>query len=250
MRIVVVGGTGLVGSKLVEQLKQAGHEAVVAARSTGVDTVTGEGLARALDGAEVVVDVSNPGYADPAAMLRFFEASGAHLLAAERQARVRHHVIFSAIGSDRVSSGYFVAKNAQEALVADAGIPFTIVRSAPLFEYVFNIVDAGREEDAVRLPPVRIQPIAADDAVAALMRVALGPPENAIVEVAGPDSYLLSTLAEQILTADEDYRPVLVDEGASFFGARLDDASLTAGAGARIAGTGFEDWLRRSLAPA
>lgn len=235
MRIVVVGGTGLVGSRLVRRLGAAGHAVVVAARSTGVDIATGAGLAEALAGAEVVVDVSNPGYADPGAMLRFFQLSGARLLASEREAQVRHHVIFSAIGSDRVGSGYFLAKSAQEALVAASGIPFTIVRSAPLFETILKIIGTGRDQDVVRVPPLRVQPIAADDAATVLTRAALRTPEDAVVEVAGPDGYLLEALAEQVLTANEDYRPVLVDPQASFFGARFDD-------------TGLDDWLRRSIA--
>lgn len=250
MRITVVGGTGLVGAKLVRKLGEAGHDAVVAARSTGVDLLSGDGLARALEGAEVVVDASNPGYADPEAMLRFFEQAGANLLAAEQHAGIAHHVTFSAIGTERIGGGYFRAKNEQEELVATSGIPFTIVRSTPLFEYLDRLVDAGREEDGLSMPPLRIEPIAADDAARVLLDVATGRPANAIVEVRGPDSYALTDLAEKMLIADEDYRPVRADPDAPFFGARLGAETLAAGPGARTGTTGFEDWLRRSLAPA
>jgi uncharacterized protein YbjT (DUF2867 family) len=250
MRIAVIGGTGLIGARLVRQLRQAGHEAVVAARATGVDTVTGAGLDRALDGADAVVDVSNPGYADPAEMLRFFRASSRNLVAAERKAGIRHHVLFSAIGTGRVNGGYYVAKDMQEALIAASDIPFTILRSAPLFEYIYDVVDAGREAEAVRVPPVRIRPIGADDAAGVLARVALGEPANAIVEVAGPNTYALPELAQRILTANEDYRPVLIDGDASFFGAHIAGEALAGGDAARPDLTDFEAWLRRALVPA
>ncbi|TGX55738.1 SDR family oxidoreductase [Sphingomonas gei] len=249
MKIVVVGGTGLIGSRLVRELALEGHDVVVAARSTGVDIVAGAGLAQALDGAEVVVDLSNPGYADPGEMLRFFEASGANLLAAEHRAGVTHHVTFSAIGSDRITNGYFLAKNAQEDLVVASNIPFTIIRSAPLFEYIYDIVGAQSDRPAVRLPPVRLRPIAADDAARALARVALGAPENAVVEIAGPDTYALSSLAGQILTANDDLRPVIVDDAAPFFGGPVSEP-LAGGMYPQIGATDFEDWLHQSLTPA
>lgn len=246
MRITVVGGTGLIGARLVRQLETAGHQVVVAARSTGVDILTGAGLDRALDGTELVIDVSNPGYGDAAAALRFFETAGATLLTAERAAGIAHHVTFSAIGAERIDRGYFHAKKVQEQLVLGSDIPFTIVRSAPLFEYIHDIIYAGRSEDTVRVPPVRVQPITADDAAQVLMKVALRDPANAIVEVAGPNIYQLPELAEQILTGDEDYRPVLVDDDAPFFGTPLGDAALIAGPD----DGDFGDWLRRALAPA
>ena len=250
MRITVIGGTGLIGARLVRQLQQAGHEAVAAARSTGVDTVTGEGLDRALDGAVAVVDVSNPGYADPAEMLRFFRASSRNLVAAERKAGIRHHVLFSAIGTGRVNGGYYVAKDMQEALIAASDIPFTIVRSTPLFEYIYDVVDAGREAEAVRVPPVRIRPIGADDAAGVLARVAVGEPANAVVEVAGPNAYQLSELARQILTANEDYRPVVIDGDATFFGTHITGEPLTGGDAAGSGSLDLDDWLRRALVPA
>lgn len=247
MRIVVVGGTGLIGSRLVRELEQAGHAATVAARSTGVDIVTGAGLDRALDGADVVVDASNPGYADPAEMLRFFEAAGANLLAAEARAGVGHHVTFSAIGSNRIDGGYFLAKSAQEDLVTASSRPFTIVRSAPLYDYIFAIVGAQSDRPAVRVPPVRVRPIAAEDAARALLRVVLAPPENAVVEIAGPDTYALSALAGRILAAADDLRPVIVDDDAPFFGAHPGAEPLTGGMYPQIGTTDFEDWLHRAL---
>ncbi|MGK6355725.1 SDR family oxidoreductase [Sphingomonas sp. DT-207] len=250
MRIVVAGGTGLVGTKVVRQLEAAGHDVVVAARSTGIDIVTGAGLDRALEGAEIVIDASNPGYVDPVDMLRFFEAAGATLLAAEHMAGIGHHITFSAIGAERIGSGYYRGKHAQEALVVASGIPFTIVRSTPLFEYIDAILDAGRSEESVRVPPLSVQPIATDDAARVLMQVALRDPINAIVEVAGPNIYALPDLAQQILTAAEDYRPVLVDVAAPFFGARPGVDALVTGETVRSGDTGFEHWLQRSLAPA
>lgn len=250
MRIVVIGGTGLIGAKLVRQLTEAGHEGVAAARSTGVDVLTGEGLDRVLDGADAVVDASNPGYGDPAAMLKFFEASGTNLLAAERKAGIPHHVTLSAIGVERVGSGYYVAKDKQEDLVLASDVPFTIVRSAPVFEYIYNIVDVDGDKDVVRVPPVLVQPIAADDVARVLLRVALGRPTNAIIEVAGPDTYTLATLAGQILTANEDARSIVVDEQATYFGAHVGNEPLIGGTHPRFGSTSFEDWLRRSLVPA
>lgn len=250
MRLTVVGGTGLVGVQLVRQLEAAGHQVVVAARSTGVDIVTGAGLDRALDGAEAVIDVSNPGYADAADMLRFFERAGATLLAAEQSAGTRHHITFSAIGAERIGDGYYRAKHAQERLIAGSGIPFTIVRSTPLFEYIHDVIDAGRSEAEVGVPPIRVQPIATDDVARVLMQVALREPVNAVLEVAGPNSYALPGLVEQILTAGEDYRPVLTDAGARFFGARLGEEKLVSDAAIRPDDASLDGWLRSALAPA
>lgn len=250
MRIVVLGGTGLVGAKLVRDLAQAGHHAVVAARSTGVDTVTGDGLIAALDGADAVVDVSNPGYGDAEAMLRFFQASGANLFAAEHKARIAHHVAFSAIGSGHIDDGYYRAKDAQERLVALSGIPFTIVRATPLFEYLYAIVSDQGEPERVRVPPVRMRPIAADDVARVLAHVAVAEPSNAVVEVAGPETFALSMLAEEMLAANEDPRRVVVDSAATFFGAHVDDRPLTGGEMPADGAMEFEDWLRQSLVPA
>ena len=250
MRIVVFGGTGLIGSRLVRALRRIGEDPVVAARSTGVDILTGAGVARVLEGTDVVVDATNPGYSPGAEMQRFFEVAGATLLALERHAGVAHHITFSAIGSDRITSGYYRAKTAQEALVVNSAIPFTIVRSAPLFEYIYRIVGAQRDRATVRVPPVRLRPIAADDAARALSRVAVGAPENAIVELAGPDTYALSTLAGQILTAGEDLRPLIVDAYAPFFDTRIVNEPLTGGMYPQLGDTQFEDWVHRSLVAA
>lgn len=249
MNITIIGGTGLIGAKLVLRLRQLGHEVVVASRSTGVDTRTGEGLQEALEGADVIVDVSSSGYFDAREMERFFQASSVNLLAAERKAGTKHHVILSAVGTERLHSGYFRAKAAQEEIVLQADVPFTIVRSTSFFEYVYNIVDAGGDGDEIRLPPVLMQPIAADDVARALMCVALRAPANAITEIAGPDTYRLPRLAEEILTANEDSRQVISDLDAPFFGAHVGDNSLVASQNPRFAPTRFEDWLRGSLIP-
>jgi uncharacterized protein YbjT (DUF2867 family) len=250
MRIVILGGTGLVGAKLVRLLSDAGHETIVAARSTGVDTVTGEGLIAALDGADAVVDASNPGYAESEAMLRFFQASGANLFAAEHTTRIAHHVVFSAIGAGHIDDGFYRAKEAQERLVALSGIPFTIVRATPLFEYLYAIVSDEREPERVRVPPVRMRPIAAEDVARVLARVAIAGPAGGVVEVAGPETFALSVLAEEVLAANEDPRRVVVDSAATFFGAHVDDRPLTGGEVPADGAIGFEDWLRQSLVPA
>lgn len=243
MKIAILGGTGLIGRRLAAQLRRDGHEVRVAARSTGVDLISGKGLAEALAGAEVVVDTSNPGYADAAAMERFFTASAANLGAAAREASVRHLVALSAIGAAAIDGGYYRAKQLQEARLRDAGLPFTIVRSAPFYEFIYKIVDAGGAGDTIRLPPVHMQPIGADDVAAALARIALGKPANGIVEIAGPDRHRLSDLAVTILTANEDMRSIVVDPEALYFGARFDGEPLT-GEHPRFAHTSFEAWLR------
>lgn len=249
MKITILGGTGLIGRRLAAELRGQGHEAVAAARSTGVDLVTGDGLAEALADAEVVVDASNPGYADAAAMERFFAASGASLAAAAREAGVRHLVALSAVGADGIDGGYYRAKRLQETRLRDAGLPYTIVRSTPFYEFIYKIVDAGGEGDTVRLPPVHMQPIGADDVAAALARIALGGAANGVVEIAGPDRYRLSDLALTILTANEDPRSIAVDPEALYFGARFDGEALT-GEHPRFAHTSFEDWLRGWFATA
>ena len=243
MKITILGGTGLVGRRLATRLRDEGHEVVAAARSTGVDLVSGEGLADALAGAEVVVDTSNPGYADAAAMERFFAASGAKLGTAARDAGVRHLLALSAVGAAEIDDGYYRAKQLQEARLRDAGLPFTIVRSTPFYEFIYKIVDAGGEGDTVRLPPVHMQPIGADDLATALARITLGVPANGIVEIAGPDRHFLPDLALTILTANEDPRSIAVDPDALYFGARFDGEPLT-GDHPRFAHTSFEDWLR------
>lgn len=211
MKITVIGGTGLVGAKLVTELTRQGHEAVAASRATNVDTLSGKGLDAAFEGTQVVVDASNPGYSDAARMRRFFERSGENLMPAERKAGVAHHVVLSAVGTRRLNSGYFDAKAAQEDIVVGSGLPFTIVRSTPFFEYVYAIVDAVSDGRTVRVPPLLMQPIAAEDVASALSFAALGAPVGGVIEIAGPDKYGLPELAEAILTANEDPRTIMTD---------------------------------------
>ncbi len=248
MKITVIGGTGLIGRRLAARLREAGHDVVAAARSTGVDTISGDGLAEALDGADAVVDASNSGYGAAADMQRFFVASTANVLAAADAASVGHFVALSAVGADLLRGGYFQAKRGQEEGVLGAGIPFTIVRSTPFFEFVYKIVDASGEGDRMRLAPVFMQPIAADDVVEALVGIVTGPPANGIIEIAGPDRFRLADLALAILTANEDARWISVDPDALYFGARFEGEPLTGSPLPRIAPTGFEDWLREWIA--
>lgn len=248
MKITIIGGTGLIGRRLARSMREQGHDVVVAARAKGVDTVSGRGLAEAVEGAEVVVDASNSGYGDAADMQRFFAVSSANIAAAARAAAVRHVVALSAVGADLLAGGYFRAKLGQEARIAEGGVPFTIVRSTPFFEFVYKIVDAGGEGDRMRLPPVTMQPIAADDVVRALARIATEPPANGVVEIAGPDRFALAELGLAMLTANEDSRAISVDPDALYFGARFEGESLTGGAQPRLAPTRFEDWLRDWIA--
>lgn len=228
MRIVVIGGTGMIGSRLVVALREAGHEALPASPSSGVNTITGVGLAEILSGAEVIVDVSNSPSVTEEAAFTFFNTSGHNLLAAATLAGIRHHVALSVIGADRLpNSGYFRAKMTQEKLILESGMPFTILRSPPFFEYIDGIIRAGAEGDILRLSPAFIQPIAADDVVLALRDVALGCPQNRVVEIVGPDTFRLNELAIQMLTAEEDPRTVVADKSALYFGAMLQDDSLS-----------------------
>ena len=247
MKIVVIGGTGLIGSKLVEKLRKDGHEPLAASPESGVNAVTGEGLAEALDGAQVVVDVANAPAWDDAAVLEFFQASSRNLLAVETAAGVGHHVALSVVGSDRLpESGYLRAKLAQEELVKAGPVPYTIVRAAPFFEFIGRIADSGTDGDTVRLSPALVQPESADDVVGTLADVAVGAPLNDTVELAGPEAFPLAELARRVLTASNDPRQVTADVHARYFGAELDDRSLTPGDEARIAPTRFEDWLSQS----
>jgi uncharacterized protein YbjT (DUF2867 family) len=249
MKIVVIGGTGLIGSKLVEKLRDAGHEALAASPDTGVNTVTGEGLEEALGGAEVVVDVSNAPAWEDAAVLDFFQTSSRNISDAETKAGVGHHVALSVVGIDRLpASGYFRAKVVQEDAVKAASIPYTILRATQFFEFIGRIADSSAEGDTVRLAPVLVQPEAADDVAAALADVAIRPPLNDTVELAGPESFRLDELARRVLSANNDPRRVTADVHALYFGTELDDHSLTPGDNPRIAPTHFEDWLSRSTA--
>jgi uncharacterized protein YbjT (DUF2867 family) len=250
MKIVVIGGSGLIGSKVVAKLRSVGHDPRPASPDTGVDTVTGKGLAEALAGAQVVVDVSNAPVWDDAAVLEFFQTSARNVLAAEQAAGIGHHVLLSVVGVDRLpESGYFRAKLAQEDEVKAGGVPYTILRATQFFEFIGRIADSSTEGDTVHLPSVLVQPEAADDVAAALVDIALGTPANGTIELAGPDTFRLDELARRVLEADDDPRRVTVDARARYFGAELADRSLVPDGGKpRLAPTRFEDWLSRSRA--
>jgi uncharacterized protein YbjT (DUF2867 family) len=247
MKIVVIGGTGLIGSKLVQNLRERGHDVLAASPSTGVNSITREGLAQAMDGAEVVVDVANAPSWEDQAVLDFFETSSRNLLAAEAAAGVRHHVALSIVGSERLpENGYFRAKVAQENLIKASGIPYTLLRATQFFEFVGGIVQSFAVGEEIRISPALIQPIASVDVVAALTDVALAAPVNGTVEVAGPDAMPLDDLAKRFLRVNQDNRKVVPDVNARYFGAVLDDQSLTAGKNARLGAIRFEDWLAQS----
>ncbi|WOS66298.1 SDR family oxidoreductase [Sinorhizobium fredii] len=244
MKIVVIGGTGLIGSKLVKNLRERGHEVLAAAPNTGVNTITREGLAEALDGAQIVVDVANAPVWEDKAVLEFFETSGRNLLAAEAAAGVRHHVALSIVGSERLpDNGYFRAKVAQENLIKASRIPYTILRATQFFEFVGGIAQSATVGEEIRLSPALIQPIASDDVAAALADVAVAAPINGTVEVAGPEAIPLDDLVRRFLRATQDPRKIVPDVHARYFGAVLDDQSLTPGKSPRIGAIRFEDWL-------
>ncbi|WP_431278688.1 SDR family oxidoreductase [Leifsonia poae] len=247
MKIVVIGGTGLIGSKTVAKLTAQGHEAVAASPNSGVNTLTGEGLADALAGADVVVDVSNsPSFADDAVM-DFFTTSTRNVLAAEKDAGVKHHVALSVVGTQRLSdSGYFRAKVAQEKLIEESDVPYSIVHATQFFEFVKSIADSATDGSTVRLAPVKIQPMAAEDVATAVAEATVGEPLNGVGEVAGPEQFTLDGLIRQGLAARNDPREVVADPDATYFGAHLSDAELVPGDGATLFDTRFEDWLRTS----
>ncbi|MFE2052016.1 SDR family oxidoreductase [Streptomyces sp. NPDC059459] len=244
MKVVVVGGTGLIGSKLVAKLTEHGHEAVPAAPNTGVNTLTGEGLAEVLRGADVVVDVSNSPSFEKDAVMEFFRTSTTNLLKAEAEAGVTHHVALSVVGTERLpGSDYFRAKVAQEELIKESGIPYSIVHATQFFEFMAGIAASSTVGDTVHLAPVGIQPIAADEVAAAVGRAATGAPVNGIVEVAGPEAFQLDELLRDTLAAQNDPRTVVTDPHAPYFGAELQETSLLPGPDANIAETRFADWL-------
>src|SRR5882724_3930365 len=248
MKIVVIGGSGLIGKKVAKNLRQQDHEVVAASPSSGVNTVTGEGLAQALAGAQVVVDVANAPSWDDNAVLAFFETSGRNLLAAEAVAGVGHHVALSVVGTDRLlASGYFRAKMAQEKLIKASPIPYTIVRATQFFEFVGGIAQSATEGQTVRLPPVLMQPIASDDVAAVMADVALAEPLNGTFDLAGPEPIRQDDLVRQFLKATGDARTVIADPKALYFGIEMNDQSLTPGDYPRLGPTRFEDWLRRSI---
>ena len=251
MKIVVIGGSGLIGSKLVIKLRDHGHEAVAASPNSGVNSITGEGLAEALKGASVVVDVTNSPSWEDAAVLTFFETSTRNLLSYGAAAGVKHHVALSVVGTERLlASGFFRAKMAQENLIKSSSIPYTIIRATQFFEFVRGIADFSTDGNKVRLPSALIQPMAADDVATAVSRIATGAPVNGTVEVGGPEKFRLDDLARKYLAANKDPREVVTDPKASYYGVELNERTLVPGDDARLGETRFETWLAQPAAKA
>ena len=247
MKIVVIGGTGLIGSKLVNKLREHGHEAVAAAPNTGVNTLTGEGLAEVLKGASVVVDVSNSPSWEDAAVLKFFETSTHNLLTYEAAAGVGHHVALSVVGTQLLAeSGYFRAKIAQEKLIQESSIPYSIVHATQFFEFLKGLADISMVGDKVHLPSVLFQPMAADDVASAVGRIAVGPPVNGIVEIGGPEQFRVDELVRRRLASLKDPREVIADRNARYSGAKISERTLVPGDDARLGETTFETWLIQS----
>jgi uncharacterized protein YbjT (DUF2867 family) len=249
MKIIVIGGTGLIGSKLVDLLRERGADALAAAPNTGVNTITGEGLAEALAGADVVVDVANSPSFEDKAVMEFLRTSSRNLIAAEKAAGVKHHVALSVVGAQRMTdSGYMRAKAVQESLIKASGVPYSILQSTQFFEFIERIAKSGIDGDVYRLSPALMQPIASDEVVAALADITRGAPLNDTVEVGGPEAISLDELARELLNARKDGRQVVADVRARYFGAVLNDQSLLPGAKARLGSLTFGDWLRQSIA--
>jgi uncharacterized protein YbjT (DUF2867 family) len=251
MKIVVIGGTGLIGSKLVALLRERGQDVLPASPNSGVNTLTGEGLAAALAGAQVVVDLANSPSFEDKAVMEFFQTSGRNLLAAEAAAGVKHHLALSVVGADRLpDSGYLRAKLAQEDLIKKSGIPYTILRSTQFFEFMGRVADSFSDGKSLRVPPALVQPIFSSDVVAALADLVLGPPANRIVEVAGPEKIPFDELIRSVLANSKDERKVTTDSHARYFGTELDDQSLVPeGDTPRLGATRFANWLDHSAAP-
>ena len=251
VKIVIIGGTGLIGSKVVSKLRDLGNEVVPAAPNTGVNTLTGEGLAEVMKGTDVVVDVSNSPSFEDVAVMNFFRTSTTNILAAEAAAGVRHHVALSVVGTDRLSeSGYMRAKIAQEKLIEESSIPYSIVHATQFFEFLKGIADGGTVGDTVRLAPVLIQPIAAEDVATEVTKVAVGAPVNGIVEIGGPEQFRLNEIVGRYLAARDDRRSVIADPNARYYGAKLGERSLVPGSDALLGETRFEDWLSHQLVSA
>src|SRR5947208_885302 len=250
MKIVVIGGTGLIGSKTLPILREGGHEVLAASPNTGVNTITGEGLKEAMVGAQVVIDLANSPSFEDKAVLEFFETSGRNLLAAEAAAGVRHHVALSIVGTDRSDNGYFRAKVAQEKLIEASGIPYTIIRSTQFMEFLKGIADSSADGNTVRISPGLFQPIAADDVAANVADVALAAPRNGIVEIAGPERAPFNEIVARYLKAVDDPRVVVRDPEARYCGGRVEERSLVPLGEARLGRIGFDEWLRRSQARA
>ena len=247
MKIIVIGGSGFIGSKLVNILRDQCHEVLSASPASRVNTITGEGLAEALKGADVVVDVSNSPSLEDIVALKFFETSTRNILQAEQAAGVQHLVALSIVGADRMPEfGYYRAKVAQEKLIKSASVPYTIVRATQFFEFIPKLIDDNTKGDTVCLSSILMQPVAADDVVSALARAASGAPVNGIIEVAGQERFRLDQLARQFLQAKHDARKVVADTHKTYFGAEINDESLIAGSNSQIGSTRFEDWLFRS----
>jgi uncharacterized protein YbjT (DUF2867 family) len=246
MKIVVIGGTGLIGSKTVVILRQSGHEVVAASPKSGVNTITGEGLKEAMAGAQVVIDLANSPSFEDKAVLEFFETSGRNLLAAEAAAGVRHHVALSIVAIDRTDNGYFRAKLAQEKLIEASGIPYTIIRATQFMEFLGGIADSSADGNIVKLPPILFQPIAADDVAASVADVALAAPRGGIVEIAGPERAPFNEIVARYLKAVGDPRQVVRDPAAGYWGGRVEEHSLVPLGEARLGHIGLDEWLRRS----
>lgn len=245
MKIVVIGGSGLIGSRVVAQLRQRGHEVVAGSPSTGVNTVTGEGLKEAFAGADVVVDVANSPSFEAGAAMNFFEAAGRNIFAAEKSAGVKLHVALSVVGTERLTEfGYFGAKLVQERAIENSGVPYTIVRATQFFEFVGGIAQEATQGQTVRVSPAKFQPMAADDVAAAVADAALSPARG-MIEVAGPEAFPMDQLIRTYLAAKNDRKEVITDPAARYFGIKLDDRSLTPDAGARLGRITFSEWLRR-----
>ena len=250
MKIVVIGGTGLIGSKTVAILRQAGHEVVAASPKSGINTITGEGLNEALAGAQVVVDLANSPSFDDKAVLEFFETSGRNLLAAEKAAGVRRHVALSIVAIDRTENGYFRAKVAQEKLIKASGVPYTIVRATQFLEFLRGIADSSADGNTVKLPPILFQPIAADDVASFVAEAALAAPRNGIIEIAGPERAPFNEIVARYLKAVGNSRKVVSDPEAGYWGGKVEEHSLVPLGEARLGRIGLDEWLRRSKAVA
>ena len=245
-KIVVIGGTGLVGSKVVAILRKGGDEVLAASPKSGVNSITGEGLKQALAGAQVVVDVANSPSFEDRAVMEFFETSGRNLLDAEAATGIRHHVALSIVGTDRTDNGYFRAKRVQEKLIKTSGIPYTIVRATQFLEFLKAIADSSWDGNSVRLPPVLFQPIAADDVAAAVADAALAAPQDGMVEIAGPERAPFNEIVARYLKAVGDPREVVGDPGARYWGGRVEERSLVPLGEARLGRIGLDEWIRRS----
>jgi uncharacterized protein YbjT (DUF2867 family) len=251
MKIVVIGGSGLIGSKLVNKLREQGHEAIAASPKSGVNSITGEGLAEALKGASVVVDVTNSPSWEDAAVMTFFETSTRNLLSYGTAAGVKHHVALSVVGTERLSeSGFFRAKMAQENLIKGSSIPYSIVHATQFFEFLKGLADISTDGDKVRLPHVLFQPMAADDVASAVGKIAVGPPVNGIVEIGGPEQFRIDELVRRHLASLKDPREVIADPKALYAGAKLSEGTLVPDKNARLGETRFETWLTQSAAKA